>query len=139
MDANAIHKYIWQGIRKEVYADRIELYLPFYFGNPCNKELCLTWDRKGVLSDGGRTISELECRVGNIQPYVAAIREILAQCGDFKLVGGRIIVKEHFQIVRSGDTEYLDYLRGMNHMLEAIARISILGTALTGNNEAALV
>ena len=33
MDAQALTEYIRQGIRKEVYADRIALYLPFFFGS----------------------------------------------------------------------------------------------------------
>lgn len=139
MDAKALHEYIWQGISKEVYADGIELHLPFFFGNSSDEPLCLTWDRKGVLSDVGRTIAELERRVGSIQPYMDAICEILSQCGDCKLIGGRIIVKEHFQTVISGEKQYPDYLGGMNRMLEAIARISILGTVPMGEDRAVLV
>ena len=139
MDAKTLYKYIWQGIRKEVYADRIELHLPFFFGNSSDEPLCLTWDRNGVLSDGGRTIAELERRVKNIQPYMDAARAILSQCGDCKLIGGRIIVKEHFQTVISGEMQYLDYLGGMNDMLEAIACISVLDTVPMGDDRAVLV
>ena len=126
MDAGTVHDYIWQGIQKKVYADRIELHLPFYFGNNNDKPLCLTWDRNGILSDGGRTIAELEKRDRNIHSYMDTVRMILSQCGDCKLVGGRIIIKENFQTVISRDTQYQDYLGGMNDMLEAIARISVL-------------
>ncbi len=130
MDANKLREYIWQGVRKEVYADKIELYLPFFFEN-CRKEpLCLTWNRDGVLSDGGRTISELEYRVGNIEPYLDMVRRILSNCGGCKLVGGRIIVKEHFQTVIAGDTQYVDYLGGMNLMLKAIAQIGLVQTGM---------
>ena len=128
IDAMKLHEYIWQGIRKEVSADKIELYLPFFFGEGIDDPLCLTWDRKGVLSDGGRTISELKKRVGDIRPYLDTIDRILAQCGDCALVGGQAIVKEHFQTVIFQEEEYLAYLHGMNLMLKAITLISIMDT-----------
>lgn len=126
MDAQRLSNVIWQGITKKVYSDRIDLFIPFFFTGCSDAPLCLTWDRKGVLSDGGRTLSELEGRVGNIQPYLHQIRSILARCGDCKLIGGRVIVKDHFQTVMSGEKQYQDYLGGMNHMLMAITQISII-------------
>ena len=126
MNAEKLHEYIWQGIHKEVSPDGIKFYLPFYFGEHAEEPLCLLWDRKGVLRDDGRTFYELERRLVNIQPYINEIQKILSRCGNCKLIGGRIIVKEHFQTVISGDNEYLDYLGGLNSMLKAIAQISII-------------
>lgn len=128
MDAANLREYIWQGIRKEVYADTIELYLPFFFGAGVHEPLCLTWDRDGVLSDGGRTITELKNRLGDISPYLDTIRMILSDCADCRLVGGQVIVKDHFQTVTYCGNEYLDYLGGLNQMLKAITTISILDT-----------
>lgn len=128
MEGSKLQEIIWQGIRREVCNDYIKLYLPFYFGKERDNPLCLTWDRNGVLSDGGRTISELEQRVGNVQPHHNKIMRILSRCGDCKLVGGRIIVKEDFQTVISPQGEYLDYLAGMNQMLKAITQISVVDT-----------
>ena len=139
MDAIKLHEYIWKDIRKEVYPDKIELHIPFCFGNGNATPLCLTWGRNGVLSDGGRTIRELEDRVGNIGPYMDAIHAILARCGGCKLVGGRIIVKEHFQTVISDNAQYLDYLGGMNCMLKAIAQISIIEKIQTDKDGTVMV
>lgn len=139
IDAVKLREYIWQGIRKEVHGDKIELYLPFFFGEGIDEPLCLTWDRKGVLSDGGRTISELKKRVGDIRPYLDTIHAILARCGDCKLVGGQTIVKEHFQTVIIREEEHLAYLHGMNLMLKAITLISILDTiSVSEHGEVAL-
>lgn len=126
MDAVNLHTYIWQGIRKDVQADKIQLYLPFFFGAGSDEPLCLTWSRDGVLSDGGRTVSELKKRVGDIQPYLHTIQAILSRCGDCRLVGGQAIVKDHFQTVISGEKQYSDYLGGLNLMLKAISLISTL-------------
>jgi hypothetical protein len=126
MNGGRLQEMIWQGIRKEVCEDCVKLYLPFFFGHKNDEPLCLTWNRKGILSDGGRTISELERRLGNIQPYQNMIISLLSRCGDCKLVGGRTIVKEHFQKVISPDGEYWDYLAGMNQMLKAITQISVI-------------
>ena len=130
MDAKVLNEYIWQGLRKEVYADKIELYLPFFFGNTCDQPLCLTWNRDGVLSDGGRTIAELEKRLGDIRPYMADICAILSQCSDCQLVSGRMIVKKQYRTVICGDNQYSDYLAGMNQMLNAITRISVIDQLL---------
>ena len=126
MNAESVHKSIWQGIRKEVYADRIELHLPFFFGEGIGAPLCLTWDRQGVLSDGGRTIAELKKRVGDIRPYLDTIGRIMARCGNCRLAGGQTIIKEHFQTVCFQEEEHPAYLHGMNQMLKAITLISIL-------------
>ena len=128
MDADRLHEYIWQGIRKEVLPDRINLHLPFCFGPGDGEPLCLTWDAKGTLSDGGRTIAELKRRIGDIRPYMNSIIEILAQCGDCRLVGGQMIVKDHFQTVICGNETYLDYLGGMHQMLKAISWICVVDT-----------
>lgn len=136
MDPASLYKSIWQGIRKEVYADKIELYLPFFFGEGIDTPLCLTWDREGVLSDGGRTISELKKRVGDIRPYLDTISGILDRCGGCRLVGGQTIVKEHFQTVIAQQEEYQAYLHGMNLMLKAMTLISILDTiSVTADGE----
>ena len=126
MDAVNLHTYIWQGIRKDVQADKIQLYLPFFFGAESDEPLCLTWSRDGVLSDSGRTVSELKKRVGDIQPYLHTIQVILSRCGDCRLVAGQAIVKDHFQTVISGEKQYSDYLGGLNLMLKAISLISTL-------------
>lgn len=128
IEAMKLREYIWQGIRKEVGADEIRFYVPFFFGTEDDMPLCLTWDRDGTLSDGGRTISELKKRVGDILPYLDSIHRILARCADCRLVGGQIIVKDRFQTVISGQEQYPDYLGGMNHMLKAITLISVLDT-----------
>lgn len=128
MDAMNLREYIWQGLRKEVYADRIELYIPFHFGTAVDTPLCLTWDRNGVLSDGGRTITELKKRVGDIRPYLDTIHRILARCGACRLTGGQVIIKDHFQTVIVNEEAYPAYLHGMNLMLKAITLISILDT-----------
>ena len=128
IEAMKLREFIWQGIRKEVSDDRICFYVPFFFGAEDDMPLCLTWDRNGTLSDGGRTVSELKKRVGDIRPYLDAIHGILARCADCKLVGGQIIVKDRFRTVISGQEQYPDYLGGMNHMLKAITLISILDT-----------
>lgn len=139
IDAMKLREYIWQGTRKEVSADKIEFYLPFFFGEGIDAPLCLIWDRKGVLSDGGRTISELKKRVGDIRPYLDTIDRILARCGECRLTGGQVIVKEHFQTVIFREKESLAYLQGMNQMLRAITLISILDTvAVTENAEVKL-
>ena len=126
MDAQALREYVWQGLRKEVYADKIEIFIPFYFGSHSDQPLCLTWNRDGILSDGGRTVAELEKRVGSIQPYLDEIYAILSECGDCRLVSGRILVKDQFQTMISGENQYLDYLGGMNQVLRAITRISMV-------------
>ncbi len=130
MEGSKLQEFIWQGIQKDVCDDHIKLYLPLLFGRENGEPLCLIWDKNGILSDGGRTISELEQRIGTVQPYRNKIISILSRCGDCKLVSGRIIVKEHFQTVISSDGEYLDYLGGMNHMLKAITQISVVDTVL---------
>ncbi len=128
MDAQALNGYIRQGIRKEVYTDRIELYLPFFFGNNVSEPLCLVWDKKGVLSDGGRTLTELKKRVGDLTPYINSINNILKAFGTVTLEGGQKLVVRHFQTCISGDKTYKDYLGGLNRLLRAISQISIVDT-----------
>ena len=128
MDAQALTGYIQQGIRKEVYADRIELYLPFFFGKGESEPLCLIWDRNGILSDGGRTFAELKKRVGDLTPYQDRIQNILKSLGMVTLEGGHKLVLRHFQTCISGEKTYKDYMGGLNRMLRAISLISIVDT-----------
>ena len=129
MEACKLRQYIWQGIRKEVYPDRIDFYIPFCFPGT-DDHLCLSWDAKGVLSDKGRTMAELKCRVKDISPYMDHICKILNECG-CRLVAGQIVVKDSFQTMICGEDTYLDYLGGMHHMLKAISRIAIVDTLET--------
>lgn len=128
MDAQALTGYIQQGIKKEVYADRIELYLPFFFGNGNSEPLCLVWNENGVLSDGGRTFSELKKRVGDLAPYQKSIDNILSVFGTVTLESGHILVVRDFQTCISGDKTYLDYLGGLSRLLRVISQISIVDT-----------
>lgn len=138
MDANKLQQFIWQGIRKEVLPEQIKLYIPFCFGNANDAPLCLTWDRNGVLNDGGRTMTELKQRVPDVRPYMDLIKDILSRCGDCKLVGGRMIVKEQFQTVIAGQDQYQDYLGGMQQMLRAISCISVIDTLTSCNGKEVL-
>ena len=128
MDAQALTEYIRQGIRKEVYADRIALYLPFFFGCGETDPLCLFWDKKGILSDGGRTLAELKKRVGDLTPYWDSIQNILKAHGIVALEGGHKLVVRHFQTCISGEQTYKDYLGGLNRLLRVIAQISVVDT-----------
>ena len=128
MDVQALAGYIRQGIRKEVYDDRIELYLPFFFGNGESEPLCLIWDEKGVLSDGGRTLKELKKRVGDLSPYRPNIQNILRVHGMVTLEGGQKLTVRHYQTCFYGEQTYLDYLGGLNRLLRVIAQISIVDT-----------
>ena len=128
MDAQALNTYIRQGIRKEVYADRIELFLPFFFGNGETDPLCLIWDKKGVLSDRGRTLTELKKRLGNLTPYRDKIQNILASHGMVALEGGQNLVVRQFQTCISGETTYIDYMAGLNRLLRVISLISVVDT-----------
>lgn len=114
--AGPLYDYIWEGIRKEVYSDRVELYLPFYFGGEQTAPLCLTWFEDATLSDGGRTIAELKKRLGDISPYMDSIHKILTHrgIGDVKLSGGQVLKLIYRQ----------DPLRAMNMMLKVISLIS---------------
>lgn len=128
MDAQALTGYIQQGIRKEVYADRIELYLPFFFGKGESESLCLIWDRNGILSDGGRTFAELKKRVGDLTPYQDHIQNILKSLGMVTLEGGHKLVVRNFQTCVSVEKTYKDYMGGLNRILRAISLISIVDT-----------
>lgn len=128
MDAQALTGYIRSEIRKEVYADRIELYLPFFFGNGETQPLCLVWDKKGVLSDAGRTLAELKKRVGDLTPYHDNIQNILSAHGMVTLEGGQKLTVRHFQICVSGEEEYKDYMGGLSRLLRVISLISVADT-----------
>lgn len=128
MDAQALNGSIRQGIRTEVSADRIQVYLPFFFGNGETDPLCLIWDKKGILSDGGRTFAELKKRVGDLTPYQDSIQNILKSLGAVTLEGGRKLVVRHFQTCISAEETYLDYLGGLNRLIRAISLISIVDT-----------
>lgn len=128
MDVQALTGYIRQGIRKEVYADRIELYLPFFFGNGESEPLCLIWDQKDCLSDGGRTLAELKKRVGDLTPYRESIQRILKVHDLVTLEGGQKLTVRHFQTCISGDETYQDYLGGLNRLLRVMTLISVVDT-----------
>ncbi len=128
MDAQVLTDCIRQGIRKEVSADRIRLYLPFFFGNGESEPLCLIWNEKGVLSDGGRTLAELKKRVGDLTTYQNRIENILSSLGMVELEGGHRLVVRHFQTRVSGENTSIDYMSGLNRMLRAISLISIADT-----------
>ena len=127
MDAQALNGYILQGLRKEIYDDRIELYLPFSFGNRDASPLCLIWDRSG-LTDGGRTLAELKKRVGDLKPYEANIQNILRSLGMVALESGHKLVVRHFQTCVAGEHTYVDYMGGLSRMIRAISLISIADT-----------
>lgn len=127
MDAQALTGYIRQGIQKKVYADRIELYLPFFFGREC-EPLCLYWDQKGVLTDSGRTLRELKNRLGDLTPYQSRIQNILRALGTVTLEGGQKLVVRRYQTVQFGEDTYLDYMGGLSRLLRAISQISIVDT-----------
>lgn len=128
MQPQAISQSIWQDIRKEVYADRILLYLPFFFGSGQEEPLCLTWDRNGVLSDGGRTLRELKKRIPNIDPYQESIRNILRSHGLVTLIGGQNLTVQHYQTCLCGEETFLNYLGGLEQLLRVISQISIVDT-----------
>lgn len=128
MDAQALNGYIRAQIRKAVYPDRIELYLPFFFGSDNDAPLCLIWDREGVLTDGGRTLRELKRRLGDLSPYEKSIQNILAAFGMVSLEGGQKLVVRHFQTCVCGDKEFTDYLGGLSRLLQAIAQLSAVDT-----------
>ncbi len=120
--ADRLQDYIWEGISKKVYPDRIELCLPFVFGNGSSDPLCLTWTEKGVLTDNGRTLTELKKRLGDIAPFKKDIERIVAHCGDFKLAGGQKLVLP----CRSSAGKYLSY--ALQQMLQAISLILVVDT-----------
>ena len=128
MEAQALTGYIRQEIRQEVYADRIEVYLPFFFGNGESDPLCLIFNQKGVLSDRGRTLNELKKRVGDLSPYQESIQNILLAHGAVTLEGGQNLVVRDFQTCIFGEETYIDYMGGLNRLLRAISLISIVDT-----------
>ena len=125
MDAEALTGYIRQGIRKEVTADGIRLYLPFLFGEGESEPLCLHWDRKGVLNDGGRTLDELKKRTGDLRVYEERIQNVLQAYGTVTLEGGRKLVVRHYQTCICGEESYLDYMGGLNRLLRVISLLTL--------------
>jgi hypothetical protein len=128
MQPQALTQYIWQDIRKEVYADKIQLYLPFFFGSDRDEPLCLTWDRNGVLSDGGRTMTELKKRIPDITPYQESIRNIISTYGLITLVGGQNLTVQHYRTHTYLGETYLDYWDGLEFLLRVISQISVVDT-----------
>ncbi len=126
--ADKLKEYIWQDIRKEVYHDRVELYLPFCFESDNDSPLCLTWRQDGTLSDGGRTLNELQKRIGDITPHMDDIEEILTRCGTIKLVSGQNLVMSDFQTCVRGEEYFTDYTRSLTRMLRAISLVNIVDT-----------
>ena len=125
MDAQALTGYIWQGIRKEVTDEEIRLYLPFFFGEGAVEPLCLIWDKKGVLSDGGRTLAELKKRTGDLRVYEERIKNVLAAHGAVTLEGGHKLVVRHYQTCICGEDSYLDYMAGLNRLLRVISLLML--------------
>ena len=125
MQAEKLQEYIWQNIRKEVYPDRVELYLPFFFGK---EPLCLTWNQDGVLSDGGRTMKELRNRLGDLTPYMDAIHFILDQDAPVALVGGQNLVVKHSPTYSYMGEEYINYKASLSWLLKSISRVSVVDT-----------
>ena len=123
-----LQEYIRQGIRKELYQDRIELFLPFFFGKDDDMPLCLTWDKNGTLSDNGRTIEELKKRVGDITPYMKKIQNILNFRNPVELVSGHILIIRTYNTVSSTEESYVDYIGGLSHLIKTISLISIIDT-----------
>ena len=128
MRPEKLYEYIWQGIRKEIRGDIIELYIPFYFGSGEDTSLCLVWDKNGVLSDGGRTLAELKKRVGDVEPYMEKIRNILNARGPVELVAGHKLTVRQFQTVVAPDGTYVDYRTGVSRLIAAISLISVIDT-----------
>ena len=127
MDAQALTGYIRQGIRYETHAEGIRLYLPFFFGQK-QEEICLTWDKKGILSDGGRTLTELKNRLGDLSDYEKSIQRILKYNDQVTLEGGRNLVVRHFQTCICGEETSLDYMGGFNRLLRVMSLISVVDT-----------
>lgn len=124
----ALQQTVWQGIRKEVHADKIQLYLPFFFGAEANEPLCLTWTQDGVLSDGGRTLAELKKRTGDLAPHMEKIRRILNPFNPVELVAGHQLVVRQFQTVCAPDETYTDYGAAVSHLIRTMSLISIVDT-----------
>lgn len=122
MDAQALTGYIQQGIRQELTADGLRLYLPFFFGEGTHAPLCLYWDKNGVLHDGGRTVAELKNRAGD---YRARIRNVLKNHDRVTLEGGQKLVVRHFQTCNPGPRQYLDYMGGLSRLLRVIALLTM--------------
>ena len=130
MDAQALTGYIRQGFRKEVTADGIRLYLPFFFGEDASEPLCLIWDNKGVLSDGGRTLAQLKKRNGDLRAYEERIQNVLGAYGAVTLEGGHKLVVRHYQTCICGEESYLDYMGGLSRLLQVISLL-MLPSAVT--------
>jgi len=128
MNPEKLQEYILQGIRKAVYQDKIELYIPFFFGNGDETPLCLTWDKDGTLSDGGRTMSELKKRIGDTSPYMKTIQNILNFRNPVELVSGHIFIIRTFNTVISPKETYIDYIAGLSHLIKTISMISVVDT-----------
>ena len=128
MDIQALAGYIRQEIRKEVYPDRVELYLPFFFMSGSTEPLCLTFHRNGILTDGGRTMKELKKRLGDLTPYQTNIQNILTCYDPVALEGGQKLTLQHFQTIHRGEESYIDYMGGLNRLLQAISLLNVVDT-----------
>ena len=126
MEPQKLQEYILSGIEKRVYADKIELYVPFHFQSGDRTPLCLTWDKDGVLSDGGRTFAELKKRVGDTAPYAEQVRGVL-HFEPVELLSGHILAVRHFQTVLSAEGTYTDYRAGLSRLIAAISLIDAIG------------
>ena len=139
MDVQALNGYIGREIRRVAYQDRVEVYLPFYFGEGDSEPLCLVWDKNKVLSDGGRTLAELKKRVGDVTPYNESIANILKTYGNVKLEGGQKLVVRDFQTVIDGDRTYKDYSGGLNKLMRVISIISVVDKIKVDEDGAVIV
>jgi len=128
MQPEALSQAIGQDIRTVVHADRIELYIPFFFGGTDDAPLCLTWDRDGILSDGGRTVAELKKRLGNdLTPWEENIRHVLHHSAAVLVGGQKLEVTPSCSRSPNGES-YKDFLRAYRYMLEVMSLLSIIDT-----------
>lgn len=75
------------------------------------------------ISDGGRALSELEKKVGDITPYLPRIKRVLYKTGMHELRGGRIITRT-YDLYSPWIT--LHYLDGFVTCMTVIANMDIL-------------
>lgn len=113
-------------IRREVHPDRVDVFLPVFFGSREDAPMKFTFFRDGTLTDHGRTLAELEKKVQDISPYLPKIQKILEHCGTCRLVGGRKLTVSQYQTLFRGEESAPDYLGGLKSMLKAVALISVL-------------
>lgn len=124
--AENLKEYIYQGITKSSSPDKLNITLPFNFAGESSAPLCLSWTSKGELTDNGRAIDELKKRVGDITPYLPAIRKIISKCGMTELKSNHTLVTTKFQTVFKNGVCSKNYIGALTAMLKAISLISIV-------------